>query len=559
MGMYDNPPYYLSAYGLAVLHGYEGTEEEWLASLQGEGAYEQAVAGGYTGTEEEFNDALANFKTLAEGAVAAKDDAETARDEAAAAQSAAEAAKRDAASSAETAGQAASTASLMQSNAELAAQEASRSAGQAAASATAAQTAADRAEELAEGFDVDVMIERMTNFGTDLGIDPDTNLLHLKNSDGILIGDGVLVTTGGGGGGGSDFGSTVRLVNRMAGKNLTVNGGEALTILYSWSSVDSDTQEPTGSGTASWYVNGTRVAAQTVAQGENGLNVTQHLTQGASNTVRLLIEDAYGNSKSFTWSVTVAVYGLSWNLDDISVHGTGELAIRLIPTGSGTKTVYLTLDGAQIYTEQVETTGRTISYTLNPATLELSHGAHVLEAWLTAISNGETITTEKLRHTGIFPQESNNNPIIAADVTTLEAKQYATSSIHFIVYDPASETATVTRKVDNETDAILTADRTVDAQGGQRDGRDPDGGPHGADLGVEAGTDRRAHPDPDERDSHGHDLSNRHQPGLRHPGSGRCRAGSEPDRTHEQRSRSPQLRIQGCGRRQPSAVLLRKL
>ena len=461
MGMFDNPPYYLSAYGLAVLHGYEGTEEEWLASLQGEGAYEQAVAGGYTGTEEEFNEALANFKTLAEGTVAAKDDAETARDEAEAAQSAA-AAAQEAAEDAQLAASGSATAAAGSASAAQAAQSgAAGSASAAAASATAAQTAADRAEELAEGFDVDVMIERMTNFGVDVGIDPDTNYLHLKNSDGILIGDGVLVTTGGGGGGGSDYGSTVRLINRMSGKNLTINGGEALTILYSWSSVDSDTQEPTGSGTASWYVNGTRVAAQTVAQGENGLNVTQHLTQGASNTVRLLIEDAYGNSKSFTWSVTVAVYGLSWNLDDISVHGTGELAIRLIPTGSGTKTVYLTLDGTQIHTEQVETTGRTISYTLDPAALELSHGAHVLEAWLTAVSNGETITTEKLRHTGIFPQENNNNPIIAADVTALEAKQYATSSIHFIVYDPASETATVTRKVDNETDAILTADRTV--------------------------------------------------------------------------------------------------
>ena len=33
---YNNHPYYLSAYGLAVKHGFKGTEEEYLASLKGE-------------------------------------------------------------------------------------------------------------------------------------------------------------------------------------------------------------------------------------------------------------------------------------------------------------------------------------------------------------------------------------------------------------------------------------------------------------------------------------------------------------------------------------------
>lgn len=34
MGLCDNPPYYISAYGIAVKHGFTGTEEEWLASLR---------------------------------------------------------------------------------------------------------------------------------------------------------------------------------------------------------------------------------------------------------------------------------------------------------------------------------------------------------------------------------------------------------------------------------------------------------------------------------------------------------------------------------------------
>lgn len=33
--MYENPPYYLTAYGLAVKRGYTGSQDEWLASLKG--------------------------------------------------------------------------------------------------------------------------------------------------------------------------------------------------------------------------------------------------------------------------------------------------------------------------------------------------------------------------------------------------------------------------------------------------------------------------------------------------------------------------------------------
>ena len=37
-GAYEDPPYYITAYAIAVKHGYEGTEEEWLESLQGKDA-----------------------------------------------------------------------------------------------------------------------------------------------------------------------------------------------------------------------------------------------------------------------------------------------------------------------------------------------------------------------------------------------------------------------------------------------------------------------------------------------------------------------------------------
>ncbi len=50
-------PTFVSAYSIAVKNGFVGTEEEWLASLQGEdgkSAYQIALDNGFVGTEEEW-------------------------------------------------------------------------------------------------------------------------------------------------------------------------------------------------------------------------------------------------------------------------------------------------------------------------------------------------------------------------------------------------------------------------------------------------------------------------------------------------------------------------
>ena len=54
-----------SAYEIAVEHGYQGTEEQWLESLKGadgKSAYEIAVEHGYVGTEEQWIASLKGIK-----------------------------------------------------------------------------------------------------------------------------------------------------------------------------------------------------------------------------------------------------------------------------------------------------------------------------------------------------------------------------------------------------------------------------------------------------------------------------------------------------------------
>lgn len=74
--------YYISAYGIAVQHGYHGTPEAWLASLKGENgedAYEGAVEAGYEGTREDFFRILASVDALAQSASGSAAAAETAK------------------------------------------------------------------------------------------------------------------------------------------------------------------------------------------------------------------------------------------------------------------------------------------------------------------------------------------------------------------------------------------------------------------------------------------------------------------------------------------------
>lgn len=61
VGHVDHVVYAMSAYDIALSHGYVGTEEEWVRSLKGDrgfSAYMVAVNNGYTGTEKEWVESL---------------------------------------------------------------------------------------------------------------------------------------------------------------------------------------------------------------------------------------------------------------------------------------------------------------------------------------------------------------------------------------------------------------------------------------------------------------------------------------------------------------------
>lgn len=146
--------YYISAYGLAVKHGYEGTESEWLESLYGE-----EVMLRYDGTADELQwkyksaeqwDSLMDTEAL-RGEIVSQtlSAAQSAREKAESAQTAAESAAQSAGTSAQSASGSAQTASAAAQGASNDAQNAAQAAADAqdskASSAQSAQTAGEKA------------------------------------------------------------------------------------------------------------------------------------------------------------------------------------------------------------------------------------------------------------------------------------------------------------------------------------------------------------------------------------------------------------------------------
>lgn len=93
---------------------------------------------------------------------------------------------------------------------------------------------------------------------------------------------------------------TCRISNGMPGTTLDVKfiPSQEYLIKNTWSSIWNYDNTQTGMGTAIYTVNGTQVAANSVAQGNITFNIMPYLSPSATHTVTVKIRDAEGNETS---------------------------------------------------------------------------------------------------------------------------------------------------------------------------------------------------------------------------------------------------------------------
>lgn len=290
----------------------------------------------------------------------------------------------------------------------------------------------------------------------DLGLEQDeiTGIVY-PTLHGTRSKNGIpLAASGGGGGGGGGTGNAAifRMTNTSGWLTKKIAFGNELRITVSWTSYLQGM--PTGDGSLSVTVNGSKKLTKGVKQGDVSVDVGKYLVAGA-NTVAVSISDAYGNSTPIQYTIEAVSVSISSYFDDKQAR-TGAINYAYTPVGAITKTVHFIVDGTEIGTHTVEASGREQSFTI-PAQ---AHGSHTLEVYFTGEVEGETVESNHLYYDLICYAEGETAPIIATPFRTESVTEYATVSIPYSVYTPGALTSPVVIKEGETELANLTVDRT---------------------------------------------------------------------------------------------------
>lgn len=262
-----------------------------------------------------------------------------------------------------------------------------------------------------------------------------------------------IIQGGSGGGGGSS--STVTIDRITQSPAVALKDDESIEIKYNFTSVDSSGDD-TGEGTAVWKVGNSVVATTMVLQGENTFDIKPYVSTGTYK-VTLTITDAVGSVSMKNWTVQVIDVKLESTFNDSYVYPMGEVSFAYTPYGSIAKTVHFKLDGKELGTVNTSVSGVPMNYTIPGQ----EHGAHLLEAYITAEINNSTIETTHIYKDIMWCDPSSDVPIIGTIYQNFTAKQYDTTNIVYTVYDPKTETPSVVLTVDEKTVSTLTMESST--------------------------------------------------------------------------------------------------
>lgn len=266
------------------------------------------------------------------------------------------------------------------------------------------------------------------------------------------------VITGGGGGGTT---TTTLKVERITESPIIVTTTEKVEISFNYSSTDSDGESV--DGTYTWKLGNTVLSTGALVQGVNTFDMTEHVNIGTQKFV-LTVVDAAGSVAVKSWTVQKVDVRLESSFSDkIAYEANKSVNFTYTPYGAINKTVHFVLDGVEIGTVATSSSGTLQSYTL-PAQ---GHGAHLLECYITATINGKSVETDHIFKDIIWYDENSETPVIGCvyrydHYGKVEAKQYNSTNIPFYVFDPKTETPTITRGVDGKVIATQIMSGTSD-------------------------------------------------------------------------------------------------
>ncbi len=280
----------------------------------------------------------------------------------------------------------------------------------------------------------------------------------LSAVDGAYVEDGVAYFThgdnvlfeltgiggGGGGGGQSDSDSIVTLTNETGWTSKTVAQNSEVELSLTWSSLEQEA--PTGNGTMRVTVNDAiKETRNNIPQGSFTVSVGSYLSAG-SNTVIVTVIDSYGKSKKRNFIINAVEMRLTSPFDG-SIVRDSAFAFPFVPYGSIVKTVHFEVDGTELPTVSVSTSGTQVSNTIPQQT----HGDHTLRVWFTATIDGETVASNVLYYNILCIVPGTNTTVIASAFSTNSVPRYTTVIVPYQVYNPNSLVSNVTIQLNGNT------------------------------------------------------------------------------------------------------------
>lgn len=291
------------------------------------------------------------------------------------------------------------------------------------------------------GYDLKALHDELEDFiGANAvdGLAYENNMLWLT-AKGVQVGDAVEVIGGTGGGSGSGSSTYfITLLNELSSRVLSVAEGDPVVLKFSYHSIDDDGY-PDGPGIGTITVNNVRKASISIPQGSYTLDATKFLVPG-ENTIRIKVENSEGSSKTLAYTVNVLALAVTTTVPDMGLYS-GSVGIPYTVTGQGQKTVYFVMDGRDIGSEVVETSGMSRTFSIPQQT----DGAHVLEIYAVAESEGSMVRSDVLQIGMLYTSSTMTDAaVLMLKPATLEVSQGETLTLPYMVYDPFTESAEIT-------------------------------------------------------------------------------------------------------------------
>lgn len=273
----------------------------------------------------------------------------------------------------------------------------------------------------------------------------DQNYIVQMTENEEVVSQFILPATGGGSSGGQT--TSTMTVTRITASPVIATPTDRVQLVVDFSSVDGDNE--TVDGAYVLKLGNTVIMSGSMLQGRNTFDVTEFCSVG-SQKFTLNITDDGGSADMKTWTVQVVDVRIESAFSDRYTNSVGRAVnFTYTPYGSVSKVVHFRLDGVDLPSVTTSASGILQSYSISAQ----SHGAHLLECWITATINGTNIETDHIFRDIIWFDPSLDAPVIGCiyrydHYGVLEAKQYNNTPIPYVVYDPRTENPTVELSVD---------------------------------------------------------------------------------------------------------------